>query len=100
MSGGTLDECVRARHYLPPAALIIAAFATRRAIANFNTVDRIGLALRCGNPQETFRKQAQSFLLTLCVCPAVQHFQHWPCTTSVIFAQSTVIGILLIRRLK
>jgi hypothetical protein len=50
--------------------------ATRRAIANFNTVDRIGLAIRCGHPQETFRKQMQSCFLTLCVCAAIQHFQH------------------------
>ena len=64
MSGGNPStRASEPQHYLPPAPFIIAAFATRRAIANFNTVDRIGLALRCGNPQETFRKQTQSFLL-------------------------------------
>ena len=64
MSGGSPStRAFEPQYYLPRAALIIAAIATWRAIANFNTVDRIGLALRCGNPQETFRKQTPSFLL-------------------------------------
>jgi hypothetical protein len=40
----------------------------------------------------------QSLLLDLCICAAIPHFRHKPRTTSVIFAQSAVIGILLIAR--
>lgn len=49
---------------------------TRRAIANLNTVDRVGLAPVLCDPQEILSKQFEPLFLYLCVTTIAPHFEH------------------------
>jgi hypothetical protein len=48
----------------------------RRAIANLNAVDRIGLAHWYGDPQEMLSEHFEPLLLCPCVPAVVPHFEH------------------------